>query len=230
MNFWQWLSGIFTDATFWTAVQGVGTLVAAVAAAGALWLAWHQLQGLIESNRLLAASNDEMSASNVALVRPYVQVDFKLVPMVTRKGSIEQASIYVEVVNIGRTVAHNVRLKVDTPFHANAEIPEEGAGWSRAVQELNRVMSGDVTIPSLAPTRALDYYLSDNKNFLGKEDEPLPAWTVTSKYENAAGRAFTEIVVLSLEAWKMSIMRADPAVRSVKTLERLAIAVEKLKP
>lgn len=230
MNFSQWLGGLLTDATFWTAVQGIGTVVAAVAAAWALWLAWHQLHGLTESNRLLAESNDEMSESNVALVRPYVQVDFKLVPMVKRDGGVEKASIYVEVVNIGKTVARNVRLKVDAPFHPNGEIPEKERGWRNAVDELNRIMSGDVTIPTLSPSRTLDYYLADNKTFLGKDDEALPTWTVAAEYEDSAGRVFKEDSVLNLEAWKMSIMSAPPAVRSVKTLERIAVAVEGLKP
>lgn len=229
MDFWQWLGGLMTDATFWTAVQGVGTLVAAVAALVALIFASRQLGELIRSNRLLASSNDEMSASNVALMRPYVQVDFHLEPTVTRLGSLSSASVYVEIRNHGKTAARNVRFEVDSPFHPLVEIAADESNWARAVEELNRYMTGKAGIPTLNPGRSLKYYLDSNESFLGKEDEPLPTWSVKARYEDAEGRTHTETSVLNLEAWRMAIMTADPAVRSVKNLERIAMAVEKMK-
>lgn len=92
-----------TDAVFWSAVQGIGTVIAALAAIIALIIAGSQLRQLIASNRLLAASNDTMAESNIALTRPYVVIDYEFRPAVMRRGGTSGTSVFVTIRNDGRT-------------------------------------------------------------------------------------------------------------------------------
>jgi hypothetical protein len=81
-----------TDTVFWATVQGVGTVVAAVAAVIARVIAAGQLRQLSASNRLLAESN-------IALTRPYVVVDYEFRPSALRGGGTGGTSVFMTVRN-----------------------------------------------------------------------------------------------------------------------------------
>ncbi|WP_091228107.1 hypothetical protein [Microbacterium sp. 3J1] len=208
-----------TEAVFWAAVQGIGTVIAAVAAIVALLIAGSQLRQLIASNRLLAASNDTMAESNIALTRPYVVVDYDFRPSITRNGGTSGTSVFVVIRNDGRTPAHNIRMAVDRPFAPISQPDQEG--WRKSVEDLNRMMNGETALRSLTSTRPLKYYLDDGKIF-GVSDEPAPAWTVRVTYEDAEGRRFTESFHLDVEPWRRSIAIGDPLIQAGKYIDAVA--------
>ncbi|PYD00038.1 hypothetical protein B4U78_013075 [Microbacterium esteraromaticum] len=208
-----------TDPVFWSAVQGVGTLIAAIAAIIALIIAGNQLRQLIASNRLLAESNDTMAASNIALTRPYVVVDYEFHPSLTRGGGTSGTSVFVVIRNDGRTPAHNITMTVDRPF-APLSKPDED-GWRKSVHDLNRMMDGTSVLRSLTSTRPLKYYLDDEALF-GVSDEEAPAWTVAVKYEDADGRSFQEFFHLDVEPWRRSLAIGDPLLRVGKYIDSVA--------
>ena len=119
---------------FWAAVHGVATLIAAVAALVALFIAKSQLSELIRSNKLLAGSNDAMTQSNLALTRPYVVIDFEFTPSIGLDGRVKTSSVCVRIENVGRTPARNLRMKVDHPL-APAEKSDE-SGWELATHAM----------------------------------------------------------------------------------------------
>lgn len=221
---WQSTSG------FWTAMQGIGTLLAAVAALIAIGIASKQLGELIRSNKLLADSNDAMTASNVALTRPWVVVDFEMVPHVMRGGGVYESSIFIAVANTGQTTARNLKLKVDKPFAPAApEKLDQEAGWKKAIDELNRMMNGETVIHGLTNRRALSYYLDSANDFLDEKITEVPTWTVRAKYKDAEGRKYEEKFVLSLEAWRVSRIVVDPLVTIGKSVDSVAYEIRNKK-
>lgn len=215
-----------TETIFWSAVQGVGTVIAAVAAIIALIIAGSQLRQLIASNRLLAESNDAMVESNTALTRPYVVVDYEFRPSLTRDGGTSGTSVFVVIRNDGRTPAHNITLEVDRPFTPISEPQQEA--WRKSVEDLNRMMNGRSVLRSLTSTRPLKYYLDDEAIF-GVSNEKVPAWTVTATYEDANGREFSETFHLDVEPWRRSIAIGDPLLRVGKYIESLAYEIRDVK-
>lgn len=214
-----------TDVVFWAAVQGIGTVLAAVAAIIALVIAGRQLGELIASNKLLAASNDAMTESNVALTRPYVVVDFEFQVAAARWGT-GSTSVFVVVKNDGRTAAHNVTLDVDSPF--NPISSPDSDGWKKSIQDLNRLADGSTILRSLSNARPVKYYL-DGEELFGVEDEEAPSWTVNVRYEDAAGREYRDRFVLEVEPWRRSIAVADPLLRIARNIEAVAVEVKSLK-
>lgn len=215
-----------TEAVFWSAVQGVGTVIAAVAAIIALLIAGSQLRQLIASNRLLADSNDTMAESNIALTRPYVVVDYEFRPSLTRGGGTSGTSVFVAIRNDGRTPAHNITMEVDRPFAPLSEPDQDG--WRKSIEDLNRMMNGRTVLRSLTSTRPLKYYLDDEAIF-GVSDEPAPSWTVTATYEDANGREFEETFHLDVEPWRRSIAIGDPLLRVGKYIDAVAYEIRDMK-
>lgn len=217
-----------TDVVLWAAVQGVGTLLAAVAAIIALVIAGQQLGQLIASNELLAASNAAVTESNVALTRPYVVIDFELVVGASRSGDIAGTSVLVTIRNDGKTPAHNITMKADRAFKPSTE-PDQ-PGWRRSIDHLNRLTNGGTVLRSLTNSRPLRFYL-DDEHLFGTGDEPGPVWTVHIRYEDSNGRAFEEDFTLEVEPWRLSIASAeqlaqvgkyvDAVAQELKTLNRL---------
>lgn len=214
-----------TDAVFWAAVQGIGTVLAAIAAIIALVIAGRQLSQVIASNKLLAASNEAMTESNIALTRPYVVVDFEFTPTVTRGGSTFGVSVFVTVRNDGKTPAHNVAMSVDRPFEPISTPNTDG--WREAIADLNRMTDGSTVLRSLTNTRPLKYYL-DGEELFGKGNEPAPSWRVEARYEDSDGREYHEFFSLEVEPWRRSIAIADPLVRIGKYVDAVAHAVKAL--
>lgn len=214
------------EAVFWSAVQGVGTVIAAAAAIIALIIAGSQLRQLIASNRLLADSNDTMAESNIALTRPYVVVDYEFRPSLTRGGGTSGTSVFVVIRNDGQTPAHNITLEVDRPFTPLSEPDQDG--WRKSVEDLNRMMNGRSILRFLTSTRPLKYYLDDEAIF-GVSDEPAPAWTVTATYEDANGREFEETFHLDVEPWRRSIAIGDPLLRVGKYIDAVAYEIREMK-
>lgn len=208
-----------TESVFWAAVQGIGTVLAAVAAIIALVIAGRQLRELISSNRLLAASNEAMTESNIAITRPYVVVDFEFIPSVSRTGSTFGVSVFVTIRNDGRTPAHKLTMTVDRPFAPPT--PAETDGWKESISDLNRVTDGSTIIRSLTNTRPLKYYLAGQEIF-SAETEQAPEWTVDVRYFDSAGREFRESFALEIEPWRRSVAVADPLVRIGKYLDGVA--------
>lgn len=215
-----------TEAVFWSAVQGIGTVIAAVAAIIALIIAGSQLRQLIASNRLLAASNDTMAESNIALTRPYVVIDYEFRPAVMRRGGTSGTSVFVTIRNDGRTPAHNIRMTVDRPFVPVSEPDQEG--WRKSLADLNRMMDGNTVLRSLTSTRPLKYYLDDEALF-GTGDEEAPAWTVAVSYQDADGRQFHESFHLDVEPWRRSIAEADPLIQAGKYIQSVAYEIRDVK-
>lgn len=213
---------------FWSAVQGVGTVLAAIAALVALFIAKSQLSELIRSNKLLADSNDAMTHSNLSLTRPYVVVDFELMPSVSRTGSISSSLVNVLIENVGRSPAKNLILNVDHPF-APAGQPDQ-PGWASAISELNRVMNGETVIRSLTHVKPLRYYLDDASDIMGGDDPAeWPSWTVNAKYDDADGNEFNESWTLELGYWRRSLAIADPLVRIGKVIEGVSYEIKNKK-
>ncbi|WP_262002031.1 hypothetical protein [Microbacterium sp. Mcb102] len=215
-----------TEAVFWSAVQGIGTVIAAVAAIIALIIAGSQLRQLIASNRLLAESNDAMVESNIAVTRPYVIVDYQFRPSVSRRGGTTGSSVFVVIRNDGRTPAHNITMKVDRPFTPVSK--PDGEGWRKSLEDLNRMMNGESVIRSLTAARPLKYYIDDEALF-GVSDEAAPRWSVQVSYEDAEGRAFRETFHLDVEPWRRSIAEADPLIQAGKYIESVAYEVRDVK-
>jgi hypothetical protein len=212
---------------FWTAVQGVGTFLAALAALVALIIARSQLAELIRSNKLLASSNDAMTHSNVALTRPYVVVDFEFRPSVGRDGNLLGTTIAVLIENAGRTPAKNLRLKVNPPF----PLPDDpkNPGWSKAVEELNKAMNGETVIKSLTRVRPLSFYLDEAKDIMGSDEKAAGSWEVSATYEDAEGHTFSEVSVLELSHWRLGLVTVDPAYRIAKGVQAVAYEVKNKK-
>lgn len=215
-----------TEAVFWSAVQGIGTVIAAVAAIVALLIAGSQLRQLIASNRLLAESNDAMVESNIAVTRPYVIVDYQFRPSVSRRGGTTGSSVFVVIRNDGRMPAHNITMTVDRPF-APVSKPD-GDGWRKSVEDLNRMMNGKSVIRSLTAARPLKYYIDDEALF-GQGDEEAPRWSVQVSYQDAEGRKFRELFHLDVEPWRRSIAEADPLIQAGKYIESVAYELRGVK-
>lgn len=214
-----------TDVVFWAAVQGLGTLLAAIAAIIALVIAGRQLGQLIASNKLLAASNDAMTESNLALTRPYVVVDFEFSVSASRNGGSIGTSVFVIIRNDGRTPAHNVRMIADQPFAPISQPDTDG--WRKSIEDLNRMTDGSTILRSLTNSRPLKYYL-DGVEFFGTADEPAPSWIVDVRYEDAGGREFGDRFVLEVEPWRRSVAVADPLARIGKYIDSVAHEVKSL--
>lgn len=214
------------EAVFWAAVQGVGTIVAAVAAVIALVIAGSQLRQLIASNRILADSNDTMAASNIALTRPYVVVDFEFRPSVSRTGGTTGTTVFVVVRNDGRTSAHNIKMTVDRPFAAVSLVDQ--VGWRKSLEDLNRLMDGASVLRSLTSTRPLKYVL-DTQGIFGAADEPAPRWEVTVTYEDADGRSFDDVFHLEVEPWRRSVAIPDPLIQTGKYVDAVAHELKELR-
>lgn len=214
-----------TETIFWAAVQGIGTVLAAVAAIIALVIAGRQLGQLIASNRLLAASNEAMTESNIALTRPYVVVDFEFAPSISRSGGTFGTSVFVTIKNDGKTPAHNVTMTVDQPFVALSEPDTEG--WRKSIEDLNRMANGATILRTLTNTRPLKYYL-DGTELFGDMDEPAPSWKVDVQYEDGEGREFRDTFTLEVEPWRRSVAVADPFVRIGKYIDAVAHEVKAL--
>ncbi|MDQ0642044.1 hypothetical protein [Microbacterium murale] len=214
-----------TETIFWAAVQGIGTVLAAIAAMIALVLAGRQLGELVSSNKLLTASNNAMTESNVALTRPYVVVDLEFLPSVSRSGETLGTSVFVVIKNDGKTAAHNIRMSTDRPFESVSEPNTDG--WRKSLEDLNRMANGATILRSLTNTRPLKYYL-DGTELFGKADEPGPSWTVSVDYEDGEGRGFHDSFALEVEAWRRSIVIADPLVRIGKYIDSVAHEVKSL--
>lgn len=214
-----------SDVVLWSAVQGIGTLLAAVAAIIALVIAGRQLGELIASNRLLAASNDAMTESNLALTRPYVVVDFEFSVSASRTGGSIGTSVFVIVRNDGRTPAHNVTMTADQPFRSVSEPDTDG--WRKSIEDLNRMTDGSTVLRSLTNSRPLKYYL-DGVEFFGKADEPAPSWTIAVRYHDAGGREFRDRFVLEVEPWRRSVAAAEPLARIGKYIDSVAHEVKSL--
>lgn len=215
-----------TDAElFWVALQGIGTILAAIAATIALVIAGRQLGELIASNKLLAASNDAMAESNISLTRPFVVVDFEFNSSVTRKGDTFGTSVFVMIRNDGKTPAHNITMTVDHPFAALSEPSTDG--WRKSIEDLNRLMDGKTVLQSLTNTRPLRYYL-DGTELFGEADEPAPCWRINVRYENGDGREFYDSFTLEVEPWRRSVVVADPLKRIGKFVDSVAHEVKGL--
>ena len=215
-----------TEAVFWAAVQGIGTVIAAVSAIVALLIAGSQLRQLIASNRLLAASNETMAESNIALTRPYVVVDYEFRSSVGRNGGTTGTSVLVVIRNDGRTPAHNITMTADRPFSPTSEPDNEA--WRKSLADLNRMTDGTSVLRSLTSSRPLKYYLDDERIF-GASDEPAPAWTVEVAYTDSEGRVFQEAFHLDVEPWRRSLAVADPLLRIGKYIDAVAHEVRDVK-
>lgn len=214
-----------SDVVFWAAVQGIGTLFAAVAAIIALVIAGKQLGELITSNRLLAASNDAMTESNIALTRPYVVVDFEFSVSASRNGGSAGTSVFVVIRNDGRTPAHNVTMTTDHPFASVVE--PDSDGWRKSIEDLNRMTDGSTVLRSLTNSRSLKYYL-DGTELFGEADEPAPSWSIGVRYEDANGREFRDQFTLEVEPWRRSLAIADPLSKIGKFIDSVAHEVKGL--
>jgi hypothetical protein len=205
-EFTRWLESWNDSQGFWAAMQGVGTLLAAIAALIALLIARSQLSELIRSNKLLAASNEAMTDSNIAITRPYVVVDFAF-RHEYRSNRAEAGSIDLKVENIGRSLAKNLTLKVEPrfPVMMATMVGRFDAGHAF----LNQLFDGKTVIKSLAHDRPLVFYFDDPRELLG-DHSPVLSWTVEARYEDGEGRGFRETFELELSHWRLGLVVPDP--------------------
>jgi hypothetical protein len=208
-----------TDAVFWAAVQGIGTILASIAALIALVIARGQLRELVSSNKLLAASNEAVTESNIALTRPYVVVDLEFSVTPTRSGDTSGTAVLVEIRNDGKTPAHNITMSVDHPFES-LSVPDT-EGWRKSLADLNRLTSGASVLKSLTNSRPLKFYL-DGEELFGVADEPAPTWAVQVTYEDASGREFRDEFVLEVEPWRRAIAAPDQLQKVGKYIDAVA--------
>jgi len=221
----SWLQDWNTTQGFWTALQGIGTLIAAVAALIAVFIARSQLGELVRSNRLLADSNDAMTASNVAAIRPYVTVDLDFRPALSRSGGIHEISVAVKIENVGRTPAKNLTLRLDTPFNAD-DNGASGRDFAESVEALNLLMNGESVIKTLTPRRPMIYPVGDSTSAMGSEESDPGEWTVEARYEDAEGREFKDAFTLALAPWRLALVNVDPLQRAAKNIEGVAYEIK----
>jgi hypothetical protein len=227
-SFLTWLHDWNATQGFWTATQGIGTIVAAVAALIAVFIARSQLGELVRSNTLLADSNDAMTASNVAAIRPYVTVDLDFRPALSRTGGIHEISVAVRIENVGRTPAKDLRLRLDTPFEAE----EDGStrrDFASSVEALNLLMNGESVIKTLTPRRPMIYPVGDSSSAMGSEESTPGEWSVEAAYTDAEGREFKDTFTLALAPWRLALVNVDPLQRAAKNIEGVAYEIKNKK-
>jgi len=150
----------------WTAVGAVAMAVQAVVLTVTLIAVWRQVR---EARRLREDQH-----------RPFVSVDLDV-------GWL----LYLSVRNVGHTMAHNVRLRIEPPLTSTRPRP-----WSW--EESTLLIDG---IPSLAPGRQYRWYLDPTEERLGS-DLPM-RYDVYLDYEDNRRRpvARNEHIVLDLNAF-----------------------------
>ncbi|MDH6181417.1 hypothetical protein M2152_001599 [Microbacteriaceae bacterium SG_E_30_P1] len=225
-SFLGWVADWNQSQGFWTAVQAVGTVLAAAAALVAVIVARSQLAELTRSNGLLTNSNDSMTRSNIALTRPYVVIDFEFRPQVDRAGATRGTSIAVRVENAGKTPAKDLTLKVTPSF----PLPDDprNLNWRKAVGELNTIMNGETVIKSLTHVRPLSFYIDQAKDIMG-DDVDAGGWQVDAIYYDAEGHKFVERTTLELSHWRRALVTVDPTYRIAKGVQAIAYEVKNQK-
>ena len=197
----------------WQALWG---LLAVIATVLLLLIAWRQLTGLSESNRVLAESNDLLAASNKALNRPALAVELHLqtTPSRNYESSGADGTVFVRVRNVGPSVARDINLTVTPPFQvADTKI------HAHAREFLRNRFSGESPIRMLTPGQELKYVLDGASAAL--DDETLPVeYEVIAEYTDISGTdRIRESFVLSMAAWALSIAEDDPMARLSKDIQ-----------
>ena len=206
----------------WQAFWGLLSVAATVLL---IVIAWRQLRGLAMSNSALAESNDLLAASNKALSRPVIVVEFRLQTTPSRDYANTRATsvIFILVKNVGPTAARDIHLKVTPPFEvANTAIHQAAQDFVR------ERFSGEEPIRMLTPGQELKYLLDTAEAALGNESLPSE-YEVEATYTDISGTdRITETFFLSTEAWAFAISEDDPMARISKDIQFVSDNLEKV--
>jgi hypothetical protein len=196
--------------------QALWALVGVLATVALLVIAWRQLTGLTESNRTLAKSNDLLAASNKALSRPVIVVEFHLQTKPARNydKDIGRGFVFIRVKNVGPSVARDITLKVTPPFEsADQAIHEASRDFVR------KSFSGNNPIRMLTPGQEIKYLLDSSAEAVGNDSLPS-SYEVTATYTDIESiDEIREMFVLSTAAWAFSIAEDDPLARISKDIQ-----------
>ncbi|UFS57637.1 hypothetical protein [Subtercola endophyticus] len=208
------------------AVSAVAATAGVVVAVVAVVVAYKQLTELSVSNRQLARSNDEITASNRNLVRPVIVVDYLLTSHPSRNPQFGgSSSVSVIVKNVGVRPACNIVLQVTPPFEPAGNDADD-TDVMRALDFVNRIMNGTGEIAMIDSARPVVYHLANGADAF-EDDAVAKQHTVDVRYTDISGESrFHESFVLDLRAWQLAWARAEPLDRISKDIQFLADTVK----
>ena len=215
---WWRIDG-WPSAEEWQAVWALGAVLATI---GLLAVAYFQLRGLAEANKLLAESNRALTSSNKALVRPYVIVDFghKVHPNRDPRAPV-RISLTLEVRNIGRTMAQGLRIRTTPELQSSLTIIDKNkAASEEKLKGLRKIFGGKTIIRNLAPKRTLVYMLDRLPEAMGEKGLP-DGYDVEVTYSDMSGDTFSETYRIDFEGWKESLSNNDKLERISKDVQAI---------
>lgn len=209
--------------------QAIATWVYVVITFFLLLVAWFQLRGLSQSNKLVAESNQQLAASNKALVRPYVVVDFGF----KRHHRLDpdnpmSASLTIEVSNIGRTSAQEIRVVTSPTLNASlTTIAGDKPASERQLAKLREIFDGEKSIRSLTPGRTITYVLDRLPDAMTTKDIPK-GYDLAVSYRDVEGEVFEESYRMDFEGWEVAVGWGEDIGRISKDLQALNETMKKL--
>lgn len=139
-----WRFPALPTAEEWSAIFGATALIA-------LGFAWFQIRQVEQSNLALVASNDLARQVNLESVRPRVQVALEASRFVRKdRGAPAESTLVIAVRNIGVSPAHDVRMRVNTPFASLDEFFKPGL-MEQYFAEVNKTFNGEIHFRTLHP-------------------------------------------------------------------------------
>jgi len=185
-----------------------------------LVIAWFQLRQVDQSNRELAASNDDVRRVNLELARPrvIVQLEYQRALFKSRRVPLS-GSIVVVVSNGGASTARDVRLSLAPNFESLEKFFNPGK-MDDYLSGVNSKFQGSVLFPQLAAGIRHGYYLGKFPD-LTDDTTGLPRrYVVKARYADVSRRhEFEETFVLDLDVNRSIEVSADPLARLGKDVE-----------
>lgn len=213
----------------WSAFFGASAL-------GAVAFAWYQIRQVEQSNKQLAASNEEAKKAseaamkvNVETIRPRVQVSIEHTRSVGRfRGGPSRGTAFISVRNAGASPAHDVRLGV-TPAFTSLESSFREGMMPDHFAKVNAFFDGSVVFPTLTVGKNYIWYLGLVPDIY-KDDSGLPRrWTVTTEYRGTETLGeFSDTFVLDLDVEKLIELPVDPLDRIGRDLEVVGSEMKKI--
>lgn len=191
----------------WSALAAVMALLLGAAAAGVALLQLRQSRA-----QLSLSANADMRAAEAAEseARPYVSVRLDLQMRAASDPTTENGEglVFVVVESVGRTPARDIALSVDPPFASSGRgRPDDGS--DPALEALQYVFSGEVSVSMLSARQQLRYLLDFAAEALGSESLPQ-RYEIKASYGDAElSRRYEETHIIDFKPWAMTI--AQPA-------------------
>jgi hypothetical protein len=209
----------------WSALFGASALVA-------LGFAWYQVRQVDQSNRELIASNALARRVNIEAVRPRVQVTLEATRAVRKARFVDAnapgGSVYLTVENVGASSAHNVRLRVDTPFTSLEEFFKADMMVTHFAG-VNKFFDGSVSFETLSPGKKYIWFIGRVPRLFDEETDLPHRWEIEAEYEGTInGDPFHDTSVIDLDLEKRVGWRSNPLERIGKDIEVVGDELKKL--